>query len=185
METSEIIFAALQLFVTIFGFVITFLLSKKEFQNSISKTQKDKQIERLEGLQKEMLEIIEYILEQPVNPDEDYNEKSIQTRILNVFKEVKCYASNDAVRIIKYAISEWYDMGIKTDSTPFLSSCFILISQLKYDTTGIESSPLCFLPERYEKADKKNIIVFSQVVNGLIECMQLKNVLKIDTSNII
>ena len=183
MRNSEILFSILQLAITLLGFVITFVLSRREFRNSISKLQKDKQIDKIDGMQKELLDIIEYLLEQPLNPDPVYDEETMRDKIINILKKVKSYASNDAVRIARHIMSEWYEMDSKNNSTEFISSCFVLISQLKYDTTGIRTSPRSFLPERYEKSFEGNIILFSQTVNYLIDYLELKNIPKITTIN--
>lgn len=128
--------------ITILGFIITSINNKKEFNQSIQKYKTEHQISDLYGLQKDAIECSYALCRLISSPEGDYTEiKRLQNKI-NL--TVICFGSDDAVKImlyIKRMVFSGVDDGASVSNRVLIAAYVLLAMQLKYDTTGIKTSP--------------------------------------------
>lgn len=142
MELRDYLSIFIPSLITILGFIIATFNNKKNLDQSIQKYKTELQISDLYGLQKDAIECSYAICRLISSTGGDYNElKRLQNKI-NL--TVICFGSDDAVKIVLYIknlIFTGVDDGIGVSNRDLIAAYVLLAMQLKYDTTGIKTSP--------------------------------------------
>ena len=126
-----LISSGVTIFITILGFLVTYLASRKNLANEILKFKQTSQVDQVKDLAYRLCDLI-YLMREP----EKHNQKIIDT-YAEIMNKVIAYASRDAVNI-----SIWgqqinfknYSSG-ETNFAPLVALA-LLISQLKYDASA-------------------------------------------------
>ncbi len=167
--------------VTILGFVISFIINKKEHLQSIQKFKLEKQISDLYGVQKDVLDYIDKLCILNTYPDTEQKEfNELQEKIDSI---VIYTGSEDAVKLIAYIHSLIYtakDDNIELPLRDLIAAYVLLAMQIKYDTTGIKTSPKAWYIGKYttQKMLKYNFYSDSiNAINDIVKKLKLKKFL--------
>lgn len=122
--------------ISIIGFILTNRSMKKSFKNELLKEKTTVHIEKMSEMPLHILELMEKMINNPSNQDvlEDFK------KILNT---VCAYGSIQAIKIVATMQSENYQYANTDQFNTYRALSFyaLLITQIKYDVTGIINSP--------------------------------------------
>lgn len=133
---GTVITAVLTSIISVIGFILTNRSMKKNFKNELLKEKTTVHIEKMSEMPLHILELMEKM---PKNlPSQDMLEK--YKKILN---SVCAYGSNQAIEIVATMQSENYQNANTEQFNQYRALAFyaLLITQIKYDVTGIINSP--------------------------------------------
>ncbi len=171
--------------VTLLGFIISFLINKVEFFYNIKKLKTEKRLSDLYGIQKDVFEFVDdlcYLIAYPDKKPTGFDE--LREKINSV---VICSGSEDAVKLIVYIRELVFSKADDEIDVPNseLIACYILLAmQIKYDTTGIKTSPNAWYAGKFttqKMLDSSDFYDRSiDSINRIVEQLQLKEFLRID-----
>lgn len=128
--------------ISILGFIITFVINQKGYEQSIQKFKTEQQISDLCGLQNDVIDYVHALCKVIESPQND-NKRFHQLRE-KINLKVICFGSDDAVKLVLYIrnlVFSGVDDGIAVSNGQLIAAYIILAMQIKYDTTGIKTSP--------------------------------------------
>ncbi|HRX13770.1 MAG TPA: hypothetical protein P5087_01940 [Eubacteriales bacterium] len=159
--------------ITIAGFIITIIVTNKNLKNEINKIKISKSMEKMQDIPKLLLDFIK------VAQDFDKNritQEQAQEYLKNINNIIVAYGSQDAIKILENQQSLLYSNKIKgLDIVYYIS---LLITQIKYDLTGIVMSPLSWLKVNINDyshiesraIEKINQIIYENKLNNKFKC---------------
>lgn len=150
--------------VSIFGFLVTIYLNKRNLSNEINKKKIDVSINSLSDIPYKCIDCLDLT-------------KSEKERV-NTFKEIAsktfAYGSKDAIKILSESQQEIYKRkdNLLNEKENFSNMIFfiLLACQIKADLTGVKVSPDFYLKIKlndYEKHEEKFREINNQIVNSL------------------
>lgn len=185
METKDYLTIIIPSLVTLLGFIVSFRLKKREYIQNIQKYKLEKQLSDLYGIQKDVLNYVDmlcYLFAFPDKKPEGFDE--LQNKINTI---VICAGSEDAVKLIVYIrnlIFSGKDDHIELSNRELIAAYVLLAMQIKFDTTGIKTSPNTWYIGKYttqkmiELSDFYNESI--NAVNNIVEELQLSDFFKIE-----
>lgn len=170
--------------VSIVGNVVAIILNKMEFTYSIQKMKSEQQLSTLYGMQRELLHLVDDICHDiHGNLRRDYGKIWHEK-----YEMILCYGSKDAMRIAEYIqnlILEGIDDGVSCPLSRLLGAMLLLSMQIKYDTTGVKSSPKSWYIGRYTTQRVFKVGDFydqsREDINSIVDELKLKRFLKTDS----
>ncbi len=157
--------------VTIIGFIVTYIMTKKNLKDEVHKIKQNISIELMQKIPFEILEYFDSL--KKANSDE------LLLKLQSIMSQVYAYGSVNAIKTlvafqtINYHIKE---MENKTDTLILLS---ILVSQIKYDITGEIIDPTNWLKIKIRDYKETLEPSISANVNFLIDKYELNKKLKV------
>lgn len=160
-------------FVTIAGFIVTYILTKKNFKDEIIKNKISVNVENVRELPYRICKIMDcYIMilnidkenieeEEKKTKKEKYQE-GLNEEFVDILSNVLCYGSKDAIDIAIKMQTLSYSMNYSKDEKigyDLLAVYSLLITQIKYDLTSEIISPESWFKLRltdYSKLDPKS-----------------------------
>ena len=150
--------------VTILGFIITYLMTKKNFKNEITKSKIAITADMMKDLPLELCELMDQLLALEET-------QTIPTNhITTILAKILAYGSKDAVAIAAYMQQLVYSNSDRKDQDKDWASisCYaLLITQIKYDLTSEVISPDSWFKlkttDYYEKKD-----VINKCINSIV-----------------
>lgn len=142
METTEALTIIIPSAITIVGFIISNIINKRDNVNRLQEHKIEKQLSDLYGIQKDVLELIEELCIMNAYPDKRI--KGFKERKKKIESIVFCAGSTDAVKLIAYIhdlVQTGIDDNIEVPFRDLIASFLLLAMQIKYDTTGIKTTP--------------------------------------------
>lgn len=158
--------------ITVVGFVITYLMTKKNFKDEIKKGKIALATEQIQTLPYDICQLMDSIIK------DGQNNRKRQDDILkeygSILSKVLAYGSHDAVKIaIKMQRMSYKQVEDNTENKfPMLAAYALLITQLKYDLTSEIISPISWFQLRindYEDLQKG----IENATNSLINELEL------------
>lgn len=173
---AVILAACIPAVVTIIGFVVTYFLNKRNFNEEVNKAKINATLEKISDLPYKILTLMDTTLQK----DKPQNHE--QTN-LKLFQEIMsltfAYGSKEAITIVSsmqeanYLLAKEPD---KVDKNEMIAYYILLACQVKYDLTGIKINPeywyrmrLTDYAEMKEKLDK--------AANKIVDKLQLEDFL--------
>lgn len=154
--------------ITILGFVVTYILTKKNFNDEIKKDKINRATEAIQTLPYDICQLMDEMIKN--------NEKSDINLLKNygdILSKVLSYGSKDAVKIaIKMQQLCYASENQSEEPYSILAAYALLITQLKYDLTGEIISPESWFQLRmkdYNTVEAKMKIL----INKLIQLLDL------------
>ena len=184
MELKDYLTIIIPSFVTLLGFVVSFRINKREHLQSMQEFKLEKQLSDLYGLQKDVFNYIDMIcllIAHPNKTPTGFDE--LQDKI---YSTVICAGSEDSVKLIVYIrnlICAGLDDNIEVSNRELIAAYVLLAMQIKYDTTGIKTSPNTWYIGKFttqkilETSDFYNESV--NHVNSIVEKLKLEEFLRI------
>ena len=183
MEFTEILAIIIPSLVTILGFVVSYTINKKEHYQSIQIIKTEKQVEDLYSILRDVFKLIDMLELMIAYPQEklkgfDELKEKINTTVI-------CTGSNDAVKImvhIREMSNTGIDDGIHTENACLIAGYVLLAMQIKYDVTGVESSPDSWYKGRYTTQKIRQSGFYDRSVlfiNSMVDQLELKPFLRI------
>lgn len=139
---EEIICTIISSGISIIGFIISCRLIKKQKTIAVQQQQNEWQI-------KEIMKILDDVL----NFINDYermigginvNEEAFHNRMTKINNTIICYGTNDSIKIwnyFMYIVYQKIDDNIDMSNVEFIAPLALLVMQIKYDITNIQTSP--------------------------------------------
>ena len=166
--------------ITIVGFVVSYIINKRNHYQSIQQIKAEKQISDLYSILNDVFKFLDILL--PLYAQ--------QEDILNNFRELKeriyttvvSAGSKDAVNIMTYIQEMTYsgiDDGVEVPSYQVIASYVLLAMQIKYDVTGVEISPLTWYKGRF--TTQKMLAVSNFYDDSIIEINNIVDQLKLNS----
>ena len=166
--------AIITVFITIIGFVVTYMMTKKNFKDEIKKGKITLASEQIQTLPYDICQLMDAM----INGNKDSN---VLERYSSILSKVLAYGSNQAVRIaikMQRMSYETTDASDFDDRFPMLAAYSLLITQLKYDLTSEIISPESFFQLRlkdYNTSQPK----LRKAINDMIKELNLNNEFKV------
>lgn len=171
--------------IQLIGFGITIYLELKTQKYEMQKIKTEQQLSDLYGLQKEVLVLVR-IIERLLSGDKDafgeYN--GLWSKIYNT---VLCSGSEDAVKIAVYIdelIAHSLDDKIDLPHSRLLAPYIVLAMQLKFDVTGIETSPKAWYLGKYTSQRMLSLGSFYEdsiaAINDVVNKLKLAKFLSVE-----
>ncbi|WP_026491137.1 hypothetical protein [Butyrivibrio sp. XPD2002] len=155
-------------FVTIMGFVITYIMTSINFHNEIQKDKMALVAQEIQTLPYDICQLMDDMIKNTRTMNEDFNKEysAILSRVL-------AYGSNDAIKIaikMQRMSYEYESQNVKERNyLPILASFSLLITQLKYDMTYEIVSPESWCKLRLKDYNSALQADFKKQVNSLVE----------------
>lgn len=172
---TSIISACISAVVTIFGFVITYFLNKRNFKEAVNKQKIDIHLGKISDLPYTLLEYFDYI-----------NTKANPADLLPKFKVIMsliyAYGSKSSIKIAASMQEANYEMARDPESVEKIAAItyyILLACQTKYDLTGIEISPEYWYRMRMNEYSLMKEKIKS-VNNDIVNKLQLEGFMLID-----
>ena len=185
METKDYLTIIIPSLVTLLGFFITFIINQKEHVHNLQKVKSEKQLSDLYGVQKDVFRFIDmlcYSIAYPENKPEGFDE--LQEKINSL---IICSGSEDAVKLIVYVrnlIFSSRDDEINLSSRYLIAAYVLLAMQIKYDTTGIKTSPEVWYVGKFttQKMLKQGNFYdeSKKAINKIVDDLKLNSFMRID-----
>lgn len=163
--------------VTVLGFIVNYILTKKNFERELNKKQADMALNKLVDTPKNILDLFDKMVSGSINQDQILDEFS------NIMKTIFAYGSKDAIKILSTMQQYNYTSTQNRNGDPQkLNAYFILlVCQVKYDLTGIKVTPDYWYKLKlndYESnlSIKQNLITSN---NAIVNELDLNKFLKI------
>lgn len=187
MELKDILTILLPSLVTVIGFIVTSILNRKNFIQSIQKYKTEQQISDFRGLQRKVITCLDFLLQHIAQIEQ------ARTNFIDlsdtIHTEVLCFGSEDAVKIVSYIQKTIYKIidDEEDNLKDFLIAGYVLlIMQIKYDTTGLKTSP----KEWYMgKFTSKKMMAFGfyersvNAINNIVDDLKLNDFLKVKSTD--
>ncbi|MCH5279255.1 MAG: hypothetical protein J1E60_05630 [Christensenellaceae bacterium] len=171
--------------VTILSFGATFIDNRRKHKDNILRLKTEKQLSDLYGLQKDAIDVAEELLLLTIDPDKCNAEKLQQLKD-KIDTAVVCFGSDYAVRLVLYlkelTASSIYD-GVVIYSQDLIAANVILAMQLKYETTGIKTSPKSWYVGRFTSQAMLETGVYQksvEAINRIVDELELDDFLKVE-----
>lgn len=184
MELKDYLTIIIPSFVTLLSFWVSFRINKKEHLQSMQKFKLEKQLSDLWDTQQDVLNYVDMLCNFIAFPDkkpEGYDE--LENRISTT---IICFGSEDAVKLIAYIRHMIYtaqDDKIEMPTRDLIAAYVLLAMQIKYDTTGIKTSPNVWYIGKYTTQKMLNLSNFYydsiKTINTIVEELNLESFLKI------
>lgn len=180
-------------FVTVLGFIVTYLLTKKNFKDEIIKNKISVNVEIVRMLPYRICKIIDsYIMilnidkenieeEEKKTKKEKYQE-DLNKEFVDILSNVLCYGSKDAIDIaikmqtLSYSMNYSKDKKIDYDLLVVYS---LLITQIKYDLTSEIISPESWFKLRLTNYSKTRPQIVSSI-NKIVDELNLNKKFKVE-----
>lgn len=166
--------AIVTMLVTIIGFVVTYLMTKRNFKDEVKKNKIALASDQIQTLPYDICQLMDAMIK-------GKNQESLLHQYGSILSKVLAYGSSHAIRI---AI-KMQQMSYKSASTisfderlPMLALYSLLITQLKYDLTSEIISPESWFQLRmndYETIQPK----MKEAINGLVKELDLNDTFKV------
>lgn len=173
--------------VTIIGFMVTSRLNKRDHSQSTKEIKLERQLSDLYGLQQEILQYVDMLSSVfAESPDQPNDFKELQYRIKN---KVFCAGSEDAVKLIAYAQHKIYsgiDDGVEIKKCELIAVYVLLSMQIKYDTTGIKTSPKAWYIGKYTTLKMLQSGFYNEsveTINNIVDDLGLNSFLRVDKND--
>lgn len=184
MKVEELLAIFVPSLVTILGFIISSLANKKEYTQSIQKFKSEQQISDLFGLQKDAINCAFELCRLIESPNGDFT--GLRTLQEKIYSTIICFGSDDAVKLILYIRNMIYsgtDDGVGVSNRSLIAAYVILAMQLKYDTTGIKTSPKSWYVGKFTTNKMLETGFYRdsiEAVNNIVAELQLNDFLAIN-----
>lgn len=123
--------------VTVLGFIVNYMLTKKNFERELNKKQTDMALNKLVDTPKNILDLFDKMVSASITQDQLLDEFS------NLMKTLFSYGSKDAIKILS-TMQQYNYTNNKTgkcDPQRLNAYFILLVCQVKYDLTGIKITP--------------------------------------------
>lgn len=155
--------------ITIIGFVITYLMTKKNFSDEIMKNKINRATEAIKSLPYDICQLMDKMIK-----DQSAKQDVLLKEYGEILSKVLAYGSGDAVRIATKMQQMSYQAAGKSteERLPMLATYSLLITQLKFDLTSEIISPESWFELRMNDYPKiKGIMV--NAINELVDELNL------------
>lgn len=185
MELKDYLTIFIPCIVTSVGFIISIIINKQTYSQNIQKLKSEQQLTKLYGIQKDVLDYIDMFCTLVAHPD--INIDGMDNLQNKIRLTVICYGSENAVRLIEYIESMIFtckDDNIKFSKSKYIAAHILLAMQIKYDTTGIKTSPNVWYIGKYTTQRMLKDYSFYNdsilTINDIVDELELANFLKIE-----
>lgn len=186
METKDYLLIIIPTSTTIISFIINFILNKKTYTLSILKSKSDKQLSDIYGIQRDIFNYIDMLCIFLVNPNiKDDNFTQLQKKIHD---SIICAGSENAVKLIVFIrqlINSAIDDKSEVSTSDLIAAYVLLAMQVKFDTTGVKTSPNAWYIGRYTTQKMLSVGTFYadavQSTNNIVNHLKLDSFLHINT----
>lgn len=165
--------AIVTVFITIVGFVVTYLMTKKNFKDEIKKSKITLASEQIQTLPYDICQLMDAMIKGA--------QDDIVKQYGSILSKVLAYGSSHAVKIAIKMQRMSYGSTNNTsfdDRLPMLAAYSLLITQLKYDLTAEIISPESWFQLRMNDYEKIRLKM-RQSINDLIKELDLNNSFKV------
>lgn len=161
--------------VAVLGFIISYLLNKRNLKDEIAKTKMDKSLEKMEDVPVTILSLHDEVMA----ANKTNNNKSLQ-QVGNKYKElyntIFCYGTKEAITIVSAMLENSYQENGDTDKVLIYN--ILLLCQVKFDFTGVEISPdFWYRMKITNYATRRDVIV--EKTNTIVKELELDSFLRI------
>ena len=171
--------------VTSIGFIISIVINKRTYSQNIQKLKSEQQLSKLYGIQEDVLAYVDMFCTLVAHSNANIDEmENLQNKIRLT---VMCYGSENAVKLIEYIermVFTCKDDNIEFSKSKYIAAHILLAMQIKYDTTGIKTSPNVWYNGKYttqrmikDYSFYNDSILFT---NDIVDELKLENFLKIE-----
>lgn len=181
MVLNDIVEMLITSTITIIGFAVTIGVVVFEKKEDTKKSKIDRQLEDLYGTQLKILDFVDELARSFA-----YQKKSSEYDRLKkeIYGVVICSGSEDAIKILLY-IQELEgscnDDGMSLSLAGLIAPYILLAMQIKYDTTGVKTSPEIWYSGKYNTKKMLEIGNFYteavNVSNRIVETLKLRDFL--------
>ncbi len=185
MELKDYLTIIIPSVVSVLGFIVSIGLNKKESLQSLQKFKTEKQLTDLYGLQKDVLDFVDMLCKKMAYPEMQIDgfanlKEKINSMVIGA-------GTADAVKLIVYIHNMIYaktDDNIEVSTCELIASYILLAMQLKYDTTGIKTSPQVWYVGKFttQKMLSEGDFYAGSVkkINEIVDCLNLNSFLRIE-----
>lgn len=170
--------------VSILGFIFTYTSMKKSFENESVNQKRSIQLSKVMDLPYDILELLDDLMFKLVRETNEKNKKREMEKILekvnSIQAQIYAYGSLDSIKIISNLQKDTYglDKGNKEiDKNILIPQYILLVSQLKYDTTGEIISPKYWFEMKIKDNDSYSE-KYEETINNLVEELDLNTSFK-------
>lgn len=170
--------------ITIVVFLLSYLSTKKAYQQSIQQLKTEKQLADLYGILDDVfrfLDLLTLLYKKPKTLPEDFD--ILKDKITST---VRCAGTVDAVNILVHQnqmINSGLDDQIEVTTSRLIAGYVLLAMQIKYDVTGVENSPLTWYTGKFttQKVLEQSTFYEDSIVaiNEIVDQLKLKPFLRI------
>lgn len=157
--------------ITVIGFVVTYLMTKKNFSDEIKKDKINRAMEVIQSLPYDICQLMDKMIK-----DRGIKQDVLLKEYGEMLSKVLAYGSKDAVKIVTkmQQMSYQADGKTTTERLPMLATYSLLITQLKYDLTAEIISPESWFQLRMnDYASIQNTM--KKAINALVEELDLNH----------
>ena len=184
MELKDYLTIFIPCVVTSIGFIISIIINKQTYSQNIQKLKSEQQLSKLYGIQEDVFDYVDMFCALIAHPDINTDKmNNLQNKIMLT---VICYGSENAVKLIEYIKNMIYtckDDNIEFSNPRYIAAHILLAMQIKYDTTGIKTSPNVWYIGKYTtKRMIKDYSFYNKsilTINDIVDELKLANFLKI------
>ena len=158
--------------VTIIGFIVSTISTKKNFKNEVLKTKIESNTENLKEIPYQLLVLMEKI-------NNSNSLKTLSKTYQDMMFKIVAYGSKDAIKIATCLQQSFYDTEEKdkTESFKQLVLFSLLISQIKFDISSEIISPLYFFKLKLTDYTD-NEAILKEIANDQIDKLNLNSKFK-------
>lgn len=171
--------------ITVVGFVVSYIINKRNHYQSIQQIKTEKQISDLYNILNDVFELLDMLLLLYAQRKDMLN--GFQELKKRIYSTIFSAGSKDAVNIMAYIQEMAYsgiDDGVEVPSYQLIASYVLLAMQIKYDVTGVEVSPLTWYKGRFTTQKMLSVNNFYDdsiiAINNIVDQLKLKAFLRID-----
>lgn len=175
--------------VTIIGFVISWRNIKFEMK-LLQENQKRQERNKVSyRIPKDIMDYVKLVM--CLCAEKKINDDKFEKLASRIFNTVICYGTEDAVKVqtyIKHLVYYGRDGEIPFEKAEYIAAHIVLLMQIKYDLTGIKTSPKVWYVQfstNYMQSLGNNFYMRSiESVNKIVDALGLDDFLKIDSFDI-
>ena len=150
MTLNDLLTIAVPSLVSVIGFFISIRINRKEYLQSIQIAKSEKQIGDYYGLQTDVLRFVDMWIEchrSPKKAPEGWKElkDSISTKVITIGSDDAVKILVDTMEVMRVALEEQLDCPLSETVARYI----LLAMQIKYDTTGVQTSPNAWYSGKY------------------------------------
>lgn len=160
--------------ITIIGFVVTYLMTKKNFKDEVKKNKIALASEQIESLPYDICQLMDAMIKG--------TSKDVLEKYGSILSKVLAYGSSQAVNIAIKMQRMSYESSTTSsldERLPILAAYSLLITQLKYDLTSEIISPESWFKLRMNDYDKNIQPKMKKAINDLINELHLNSSFKV------
>lgn len=179
MELKECLEILIPCMVTTIGFIISIIINKQTYSQNIQKLKSENQLSKLYGIQKDVLDYVDMFCALVAHPDR--NNDGMDNLQNKIRLTVICYGSENAIKLIEYIenmIFTCKDDDIEFSELKYIAAHILLAMQIKYDTTGIKTSPNVWYIGKYTTQRMiKDYSFYNDsilTINGIVDELKLQ-----------